>query len=71
MKTSEQWLEEIENQITTLKDNGRKHHYLIMEEMLDETAKFLKNQLETKNYSVEIRKCSQCNSKWDVIISWT
>ena len=44
MKTSEQWLEEIENQITTLKDNGRKHHYLIMEEMLDETAKFLKNQ---------------------------
>jgi len=71
MKTKEQWLEEIENQITTLKDKGRKHHYLIMEEMSDETAKFLKKQLENKNYSVETRKCNQCNSKWDIIISWT
>lgn len=70
MKTSEQWITEIENQIKELKKKGRHSHYIIMASMTDQVADIVQTYLK-EYYDVETRKCNRCADKWDFIITWT
>lgn len=70
MKTSQEWIIEIENQIDELKTKGFHHHYIIMASMTDQIAMILETYFK-EYYIVESKKCGQCVGKWDIIISWT
>lgn len=71
MKTSNEWIVEIEFEILRLKLNNRHVYYMFSADMVDATAKQLEIHFKAiDGLSVEIRKCHRCSNKHDIIIDW-
>jgi len=70
MKTTDEWVSEIESHISNLKNRERKTLYLISAEMLQETSKVVEIHFTELGYTVDIRKCNQCTNTFDIIIQW-
>ena len=71
MKTSEQWIEEMERKLDDLKSKGHKAYYNIMAEMTKETAnKVALHFAGDKNYTTEFKRCHSCENKYDIIFTW-
>ncbi len=71
MRKKQEWITELTEDIIRLKEHGRKTLYLISAEMNTETANVIEKYFLDQGYSVEIKKCSSCINKWDVILQWT
>lgn len=70
MKKKQEWIAEIESDISRLKAAGRKTLYLISAEMDTKTANGVIGYFTKQGYVLEVRKCNSCNNSYDIIMSW-
>jgi hypothetical protein len=72
MKTSDEWISEIEDSIITLSELGRKTYYAISAEMTKHIANRVSLHFSSnEKYSVEVNRCNSCTNKYDIIITWS
>lgn len=69
MKTSEEWIEEIEAEIIRLDYKGIKTYYNILAEMTKDTANKIYTHF-SETYEAEVKRCNSCVNKYDIIITW-
>lgn len=70
MKTSEEFISEIEKDISSLKLKGRKWYYQINAEMTLEIMEKVEFHFKQLGYITDFRRCFSCKNNVDVIIGW-
>jgi len=71
MKTSEEWIKDIESKIETLRTKGIKSLFYPSSKMTSSTAASVEIHFKELGYDTEFKKCFRCNNKWDIIIQWS
>ena len=72
MKSSSEWIEEIENKIVELKGKNINTYYNIMAKMTRQTANEIALHFAgNEEYSTEFKRCFRCDNKFDIIITWS
>ncbi len=70
MKTTEEWMLEIDDAIDRNKQKSLKYLYLINAEMTYETVSRIQEYCKKNGYALEWSKCRQCKDTYDIIIGW-
>lgn len=68
MKSTQDYITEIDFQVKDLKEKKRNGYYGFSLEMTKQTANEIKAYFEKENCQVEIRECPR--KLWDLVVTW-